>query len=329
MLSSPFVRAADTARRAAAPLGLPVRYDERLRERDFGAFDGMTSRGIRERYPEEAERRQLLGKFWYRPPGGESWADVALRVRSVLATEALRHDGERLLVVSHQAVVMVFRYVLEELDEQQLLDVDRREQVANASVTRYQRASPTGGRCRSSTPSSTWRTPRSRRSPMSSPPESTLVTPQVLRDWRLPEPTGGKDARGSVLVVGGSTETLGAVLLAAEAALRSGAGKLQVAVPASLAPVTSAALPEALVRGLAETGEGAIRSDAAERVLDLAAARRRRPGRTGDGGRGADPAAGAAPATGTGRPAGPGCARPGRGDRGPGLPAPPRPGRWC
>ncbi len=143
VLSSPFVRAAETARRAAAPLGLPVRYDERLRERDFGAFDGMTSRGIRERHPEEAERRQLLGKFWYRPPGGESWADVALRVRSVLATEALRHDGERLLVVSHQAVVMVFRYVLEELDEQHLLDLDRREQVANASVTRYQ-AQPDG-----------------------------------------------------------------------------------------------------------------------------------------------------------------------------------------
>ncbi|SDF87396.1 histidine phosphatase family protein [Klenkia brasiliensis] len=137
VLSSPFTRAADTARRAAAALDLPVRFDERLRERDFGAFDGMTARGIRERYPEEADRRQLLGKFWYRPPGGESWADVALRVRSVLATEALRHDGERLLVVSHQAVVMVFRYVLEELSEQQLLEVDRHQQVANASLTRY------------------------------------------------------------------------------------------------------------------------------------------------------------------------------------------------
>lgn len=140
VLASPFTRAADTARRAAEPLGLPVRFDERLRERDFGAFDGMTGRGIRERYPEEAARRELLGKFWYRPPGGESWADVALRVRSVLATEALRHDGERLLVVSHQAVVMVCRYVLEELSEQQLLELDRAEQVANASLTRYRAA---------------------------------------------------------------------------------------------------------------------------------------------------------------------------------------------
>src|SRR4051794_3926948 len=138
MLSSPYTRALTTAQLAAEPLELPVRTDERLRERDFGTFDGMTSTGIREEYPDEARRRDLLGKFYYRPPGGESWADVALRVRSILDTEALRHDGERLLCVSHQAVIMVFRYVLEELSEQQLLEVDRHEQVANTSVTRYE-----------------------------------------------------------------------------------------------------------------------------------------------------------------------------------------------
>ncbi|WP_448626439.1 histidine phosphatase family protein [Geodermatophilus sp. URMC 64] len=138
VLSSPFTRALTTARLAAEPLGLRVRPDERLRERDFGAFDGMTGAGIREEYPDEARRRDLLGKFYYRPPGGESWADVALRIRSLLTTEALRHDGERLMVVAHQAVIMVFRYVLEELTEQELLDVDRRERVANASVTRYE-----------------------------------------------------------------------------------------------------------------------------------------------------------------------------------------------
>jgi 2,3-bisphosphoglycerate-dependent phosphoglycerate mutase len=142
VLSSPFARAADTARRLVAAGGreLTIRYDERLRERDFGAFDGMTGEGIRTEYPDEARRRDLLGKFYYRPPGGESWADVALRVRSLLATEALRHDGDRLLCVAHQAVIMVFRYVLEELSEQQLLEIDRAEQVANTSVTRYQLA---------------------------------------------------------------------------------------------------------------------------------------------------------------------------------------------
>jgi broad specificity phosphatase PhoE len=144
VLSSPFARALTTAELSVEELGLPVRTDERLRERDFGAFDGMTGAGIREQYPDEAGRRDLLGKFYYRPPGGESWADVALRIRSLLATEALRHDGERLLLVAHQAVIMVFRYVLEELTEQELLAVDKKEQVANASVTRYEEGADGG-----------------------------------------------------------------------------------------------------------------------------------------------------------------------------------------
>ncbi len=138
-LSSPFARALTTAHLATEPLGLPVRPDERLRERDLGAFDGMTGAGIREEYPAEAERRDLLGKFYYRPPGGESWADVALRVRSLLHTEAAAHDGERLVFVAHQAVIMVFRYVLEGLTEQQLLEIDGRERIANTSVTSYER----------------------------------------------------------------------------------------------------------------------------------------------------------------------------------------------
>jgi broad specificity phosphatase PhoE len=137
-LSSPFTRALGTAELATEGIGIPVRTDERLRERDFGAFDGMTGAGIREHFPDEAQRRDLLGKFYYRPPGGESWADVALRVRSLLFTEGFRYDGERVLFVAHQAVIMVFRYVLEGLTEQQLLDVDSNDQVANASVTRYE-----------------------------------------------------------------------------------------------------------------------------------------------------------------------------------------------
>src|SRR3569833_2303032 len=100
--------------------------------------------------------------------------------------------------------------------------------------------------------------------------DSTLITPPVLRNWRLPEPTGGKESRGSILVVGGSTETLGAVLLAAEAALRSGAGKLPVVVPSKVAPHVSLSLPEALVRGGPATEAGAFQAASAECVRDLA-----------------------------------------------------------
>ena len=103
-------------------------------------------------------------------------------------------------------------------------------------------------------------------------PDPTLVTAEVLRGWQLPEPTGGKNARGSILVIGGSAETLGAVLLAAEAAMRAGAGKLQVATVASLAPLAAAALPEALVRALPEADGGVIGAGAVEAVRDLAEA---------------------------------------------------------
>jgi hydroxyethylthiazole kinase-like uncharacterized protein yjeF len=100
--------------------------------------------------------------------------------------------------------------------------------------------------------------------------QPTYVTSEVLRGWPLPEPTGDKNTRGSILVIGGSTQTLGAVLLAAEAAMRAGAGKLQVATVASMAPYAAAALPEALVRGLPEANGGAISADGAETVRDLA-----------------------------------------------------------
>jgi ADP-dependent NAD(P)H-hydrate dehydratase len=106
---------------------------------------------------------------------------------------------------------------------------------------------------------------------MPSTAEAAPVTPAMLRDWPLPSPDGGKEARGRTLVVGGSRETPGAVVLAAEAALRSGAGKLQVATAASVATAVAMALPEALVRGLRETSSGAIAADAVEQVQDLAA----------------------------------------------------------
>ncbi|WP_324274822.1 histidine phosphatase family protein [Blastococcus brunescens] len=72
VLSSPFARALTTAQLATADLGIRVRTDERLRERDFGMFDRMTGAGIREQFPDEAARRDMLGKFYYRPPGGEA-----------------------------------------------------------------------------------------------------------------------------------------------------------------------------------------------------------------------------------------------------------------
>jgi broad specificity phosphatase PhoE len=139
VVSSPYRRALATAEIAVASAGwqLDVRRDERLRERDLGLLDGWTKGGIERKFPEEAERRAWLGKFYYRPPGGESWADVAGRVRAVLETMQPQYAGARLLVVSHQAVLMLFRYVLEGLDEAAVLELDATQRLANTGVVRY------------------------------------------------------------------------------------------------------------------------------------------------------------------------------------------------
>jgi broad specificity phosphatase PhoE len=139
VLSSPYERAFRTAERAVAAAGWDIRIgrDERLRERDLGTLDGYTKAGIEREFPQEAQRREWLGKFYYRPPGGESWADVAARVRAVLDSVSQRHAGERVVVVSHQAVLMLFRYVLEELDEDGVLALDASQRLANAGVVRY------------------------------------------------------------------------------------------------------------------------------------------------------------------------------------------------
>jgi len=142
LLVSPYVRARQTAERIQEQGGLgpdpvgPI-ADERLREKEFGVLDRLTRYGIAQDYPEQAEFRRLLGKFYHRPPGGESWCDVILRLRSALDTISLHHSGRRVLIVGHQVVVLCLRYLLEALDEAAILAIDREGDVANCSVTQY------------------------------------------------------------------------------------------------------------------------------------------------------------------------------------------------
>ena len=135
------MRAYQTAEIAVETAGwpVPVRSDERLRDRELGILDMLTAFGVETRLPQEAERRRWLGKFYYRPPGGESWADVALRLRSVIGELNALGSGHRVMLVCHDAVVLLFRYVLEGMSERELLDLAAGTTVLNASVTRYVR----------------------------------------------------------------------------------------------------------------------------------------------------------------------------------------------
>jgi probable phosphoglycerate mutase len=137
---SPYVRARQTASIALgeAALQLPTTVDERLRDRELGILDTLTWQGVEQLHPEEAARRLFLGKYYHRPPGGESWADVQLRLRSALRDVA-DSGASRVLVVAHDAIVMLIRAVLEGIEEAALLDLSRTQPIRNASITRLTR----------------------------------------------------------------------------------------------------------------------------------------------------------------------------------------------
>jgi broad specificity phosphatase PhoE len=143
VLTSPYRRARETAALVADAGGLHpdscTEIDERLREKEFGILDRLTRAGIVERFPEQAEARARTGKFYHRPPGGESWCDVILRLRSVLDTLSLHYaePGSRVLIVAHQVIVLCFRYLVEGMTEEEILAIDRAADVANCGVTEY------------------------------------------------------------------------------------------------------------------------------------------------------------------------------------------------
>jgi broad specificity phosphatase PhoE len=140
IFSSPFVRALQTSSAIVEAAGwhdVPVIADERLREKEFGILDRLTRRGIEQTHPDQAAMFTRLGKFYYRPPGGESWTDVILRLRSVLDTLTREYAERRVHIVAHQVVVLCFRYLLERMDEKTILEIDRERDVANCSTTFY------------------------------------------------------------------------------------------------------------------------------------------------------------------------------------------------
>ncbi|MFI9639757.1 histidine phosphatase family protein [Micromonospora sp. NPDC051925] len=132
---SPYLRAGRTAELALAGTGIPASVDERLRDRELGILDGLTGHGVTRRFPDEAARRRRLGKFYYRPPGGESWTDVALRLRTLLGDLRRDHQGRRVLLFGHDALVFLLRYLVEGLTEAELTGLTREHLIANCSVT--------------------------------------------------------------------------------------------------------------------------------------------------------------------------------------------------
>jgi len=117
-----------------------VILDERIREKEFGILDGVTATGIATRFPDEAKRKNFVGKYYYRPPGGENYPDVNLRIHSFLGTLTRDWSQSSVLVVCHAVIVMAFRRLLDRLTEEEVLriDADSSQKVRNCSTTLYE-----------------------------------------------------------------------------------------------------------------------------------------------------------------------------------------------
>jgi broad specificity phosphatase PhoE len=145
VITSPYLRARETWRIAveAAGVSLPAPgTDDRLVDRLTGELEMLTRAAVRERFPDEAARFEQAGEYAYRPPGGETFSDIADRLRSFLDDLNRDHAGERVLVVAHDAVVLVMRLVIEGLDWPRIAAiVAEAGQVRNASITTFKESS--------------------------------------------------------------------------------------------------------------------------------------------------------------------------------------------
>ena len=104
VVSSPLTRARLTAGPAVERTSASLQVEDRLREVDFGALDGLTAAEAGERYPDEwraFSRDPVEGRF----PGAEDPRDAAARAQTALLEVAERHAGGRVLVVAHSTLL--------------------------------------------------------------------------------------------------------------------------------------------------------------------------------------------------------------------------------
>jgi len=143
-LTSEYVRAMETA----ALLGLPGalwQTEFYLRERDAGLLDALATDEQFRRFPEAMQERDRDAFYW-RPPGGESLAEVSLRIDRVLDTLRRAHTAERVIIVCHGEVMRAFRVRIERIPQHRYVELhspaDIRDQIHNCQVFHYTRRDP-------------------------------------------------------------------------------------------------------------------------------------------------------------------------------------------
>ncbi|MFG1606281.1 histidine phosphatase family protein [Actinoplanes sp. NPDC049265] len=136
-ITSPYLRARETWRIAAEASGLsfpPATTDERLVDRLLGDLEMMTRAAVARDYPDEARYHGVTDYRW-RPPNGESFGDIRIRLKAFLDDINTDHAGHRVVVTAHDAVVLMMRAVVEDLDWDGVDRVSAGNTVRNASIT--------------------------------------------------------------------------------------------------------------------------------------------------------------------------------------------------
>jgi broad specificity phosphatase PhoE len=140
VITSPYLRARETWRVAAEASGLALpapTTDDRLVDRLMGDLEMMTAAAIKRNFPAEGGRLAEAGVYAYEPPNGESFARIGKRLSSFLDDLNRDHAGRRVIVVAHDAVVLMMRAVVEDLDWDAVAAVEAAGRVRNASITRF------------------------------------------------------------------------------------------------------------------------------------------------------------------------------------------------
>jgi broad specificity phosphatase PhoE len=143
--SSEYVRAMETAARLRLP-GAEWTLHPALRERSWGTLDRLTERERAEHYAAELADK-AKSPFYWRPPNGESIAEVSARLLGLL--DRLRRDcsSGRALLVCHGELIGAFRARLEDMSQRDFLtwSTDPDEKIANGEIIHYSRRHPETG----------------------------------------------------------------------------------------------------------------------------------------------------------------------------------------
>lgn len=114
-----------------------VYEDSRLAESQRGIWNALTNQEMHERHPDEVMRKAREGLYHYRPPGGENWPDIELRVHSFLGTIARDLSGKKVLIVGHGFWMIIFQRLIHHFSVKKALEMYKGGVFENTSVTIY------------------------------------------------------------------------------------------------------------------------------------------------------------------------------------------------